>query len=149
MKTIILYASTHHGNTRKIVERMAKQMGAKTVDVVKEGIPDISPYKLIGLASGVYFGGFHETLVKFAQEAEFTPEQRVFLADTCGIGWKDYTGNIRRLLESRGVTCQGRFQCRGYDTYGPWKLIGGIARKHPDETDLRKAELFAKRMVKD
>ena len=30
MKTIILYASTHHGNTRKIVERMAKKMGAKT-----------------------------------------------------------------------------------------------------------------------
>ena len=67
MKTIILYASTHHGNTRKIVERMAKKMGAKTVDVVKEGIPDISSYKLIGLASGVYFGTFHETLVKFAQ----------------------------------------------------------------------------------
>ena len=45
-------------------------------------------------------------------------------------------------------SCQGRFQCRGYDTYGPWRFIGGIARKHPDETDLRKAELFAKRMVK-
>ena len=86
--------------------------------------------------------------MKFAQEAEFPPPQRVFLADTCGVGWKDYTGSIRSLLESRGVTCQGRFQCRGYDTYGPWKLIGGIARKHPNETDLRKAEIFAKRMVK-
>ena len=148
MKTIILYASTHHGNTRKIVERMAKKMGARTVDVVKEGIPDISSYKLIGLASGVYFGTFHETLVKFVQEAPFTPAHRVFLADTCGVGWKDYTYKLRMLLEERGVHCAGRFQCRGYDTYGPWRLIGGIARKHPDETDLRKAEIFAQRMAK-
>ena len=148
MKTIILYASTHHGNTKKIVERMAKKMGAKTVDVVKEGIPDISSYKLIGLASGVYFGAFHETLVKFVQEAPFTPAHRVFLADTCGVGWKDYTYKLRLLLEERGVHCAGRFQCRGYDTYGPWRLIGGIARKHPDETDLRKAEIFAQRMAK-
>ena len=149
MKTIILYASTHHGNTKKIVERMAKQMGARTVDVVKEGIPDISSYKLIGLASGVYFGGFHETLVKFAQEAQFTPAQRVFLADTCGIGWKDYTGSIRRLLESRGVTCQGRFQCRGYDTYGIFGKIGGIAKGHPNEHDLQMAEQFVQRMAKE
>lgn len=148
MKTLILYASTHHGNTRKIVERMAKKSGAKIVNILEEEVPDLSKYKMIGLASGVYFGDLNQELVKFAQEAEFTPGQLVFLADTCGIGWKDYTYKLRMLLEERGVPCAGRFQCRGYDTYGPWRFIGGIARKHPDETDLRKAEIFIRRITK-
>lgn len=146
MKTIILYASTHHGNTKKVVERIAQKMSARMVDVVQEEIPDISGYKLIGLASGVYFGDFHENLRKFAEETDFTPAQKVFLIDTCGIGYKDYTYKLRMLLEGKGVSCLGRFQCRGYDTYGPWRFLGGIARKHPDERDLRKAEYFAQRM---
>lgn len=148
MKTLILYASTHHGNTRKIVERMAKKSGARLVNILEEEIPDLAKYKLIGLASGVYFGDLHQELVKFARETEFTPAQKVFLADTCGISWKDYTYKLRMLLEEKGVTCVGRFQCRGYDTYGPWRFIGGIARKHPDETDLRKAEIFIRRITK-
>ncbi len=148
MKTIILYASTHHGNTKKVVERMAKILGAPMVDILREEVPELSKYRLIGLASGVYFGDLHKELVKFAEETAFAPEQKVFLADTCGIGWKDYTYKLRISLEGKGVVCAGRFQCRGYDTYGPWKLIGGIARKHPDETDLRKAEIFARRMKK-
>ena len=148
MKSVIIYASPHHGNTQRVVERMAKRIGARTVDILKEGPPDISGYKLIGLASGAYFGTLHEAIAAFAGEAAFTPDHRVFLAATCGAGYKDHTYRVRKLLEERGVACLGRYQCRGYDTYGPWKLIGGIARKHPDETDLRKVEIFAKRMVK-
>ena len=25
---------------------------------------------------------------------------------------------------------------KGYDTFGPFKLVGGIAKNHPDEKDL-------------
>lgn len=149
MKSIILYASTHHGNTKQLVERMAKKIGARTVNILEDSHPDISDYKLIGLASGVYFGALHEKLVKFAEETEFSPAQRVFLADTCGAGYKDYTYKLRMLLEGKGVTCLGRFQCRGYDTYGPFKLLGGIAKGHPNEEDLRKAENFVQRMAKE
>ena len=28
MKSLILYASPHHGNTKKVAERMAKKIGA-------------------------------------------------------------------------------------------------------------------------
>lgn len=149
MKSVIIYASPHHGNTQRVVERMAKRIGARTVDILKEGPPDISGYKLIGLASGAYFGTLHESIVKFAREAAFTPEHRVFLADTCGAGYKDYTYQVRKLLEERGVVCLGRFQCPGYDTYGPWKLVGGIRKSRPNEHDLKMAEQFIQRMAKE
>lgn len=149
MKSVIIYASPHHGNTQRVVERMAKRIGARTVDILKEGPPDISGYKLIGLASGAYFGTLHESIVKFARETVFTPEHRVFLADTCGAGYKDYTYQVRKLLEERGVVCLGRFQCPGYDTYGPWKLVGGIRKGRPNEHDLRMAEQFVQRMAKE
>ena len=148
MKSLILYASPHHGNTKRVAERMAKKIGARLVDVIREEPPDLAGYRLIGLASGAYFGTLHEAIAAFAGEAAFTPDHKVFLAATCGAGYKDHTYRVRKLLEERGVVCLGRFQCRGYDTYGPWKLIGGIARKHPNETDLRKAEIFAQRMAK-
>lgn len=149
MKSIILYASPHHGNTKKVVERMAKKIGAKTVDLEKEAPPDLSGYRLIGLASGAYFGTLHQSVVKFAQEAAFIPEHRVFLADTCGMGYKDYTYQVRKLLEERGVVCLGRYQCPGYDTYGPWKFLGGIRKGRPNEHDLRMAEQFIQRMWKE
>lgn len=39
---------------------------------------------------------------------------------------------------------RGRFQCKGFDTYGPFKLIGGIQKGHPDESELKAAVDFYK-----
>lgn len=36
----------------------------------------------------------------------------------------------------------GEFSCKGYDTFGPFKLVGGIAKGHPDERDLENARKF-------
>lgn len=148
MKSVIIYASTHHGNTKKVAERMAKKIGARVVNILEEGPPDISDVKLVGLLSGVYFGKLHESIVTFAREAAFTPDHRVFLADTCGAGRKDYTYQVRKLLEERGVAFLDRFQCPGYDTYGPFGLIGGIRKGRPNEHDLKMAEQFVQRMQK-
>lgn len=144
--SIIVYASTHHGNTRKLAERMARSIGADLADAVKEGCPDLTRYDLVGFASGIYFHSFHESLQKIARSAEFRPGQRVFLADTCGVGYKNYCGGMGRLLEKRGVQILGSFQCRGYDTYGIFGKLGGIAKGHPTEADLERAGEFAKEM---
>ena len=36
----------------------------------------------------------------------------------------------------------GAFQCLGWDTFGPFKLVGGIAKGHPDEADIDAAVRF-------
>ena len=36
----------------------------------------------------------------------------------------------------------GVYSCRGYDTFGPWKLLGGIAKGRPSQKDLNGALEF-------
>ena len=144
MKIIILYASVHHGNTRKLVKCMADAVPATLVDITKDSCPDISGYDVIGLASGVYFFTLHESIVRFLEQAAFEKGQQVFFVDTCGVAACDYTKKLKSKLQEKGVPCLGAFQCRGYDTYGFWGKIGGIARKHPNEKDFRKAQQFLK-----
>lgn len=40
MKAVILYASSHHGNTKKVVEAMAEVLGAELVDLT-ENLPGV------------------------------------------------------------------------------------------------------------
>ena len=58
-RTLILYASTHHGNTRRLAEAMAETAGAELCDLLHDPLPDLSGYDLIGMASGIYYGKLH------------------------------------------------------------------------------------------
>lgn len=62
MKTVIIFASTHHGNTKTVVEYMAKSITADLIDITQNQNPDISAYDIIGFASGIYFHSFHESI---------------------------------------------------------------------------------------
>ena len=43
-----------------------------------------------------------------------------------------------------GSESPGILRCKGYDTFGPFKLVGGIAKGHPDEEDMKNAVDFVK-----
>ena len=148
MKTVIIFASTHHGNTKKVAEHMAKSVSADLIDITQNRNPDISMYEMIGFASGVYFHSFHETLKNFVQNASFKENQKVFLVATCGVAYIDYTKGIKKLLKQKKVECAGSFQCRGYDTYGIFGKFGGIAKGHPNQQELKKAADFIKNIAK-
>lgn len=47
-------------------------------------------------------------------------------------------------LEEKRADIIGRFGCKGYDTFGPFRLIGGIAKGHPNEKDMDDAVQFVK-----
>lgn len=40
----------------------------------------------------------------------------------------------------------GEFSCKGFDTFGLFKLIGGISKGHPDKNDLDNAKTFLKEL---
>lgn len=142
MRAIIIYASTHHGNTKKIVERMAKCLSADLIDITQNEKPDI-----VGLASGIYFHSFHEKIKLFVNSNPFKRKQKIFLVATCGVQYVDYTKNIKKMLKEKGIECLGSFQCRGYDTYGIFGKLGGIAKQHPTAQDLKNAEDFIKKII--
>lgn len=142
MKSIIIYASLHHGNTKKIVSHMAQFIGADTIDVTQNDVPKISGYDLVGFASGIYFHSFHEKIKDVIDNMEISQKQKVFLIGTCGVGYRDYAKRLKKSLIEKGVPCIGSFQCRGYDTYGIFGKLGGIAKGRPNQKDIKKAENF-------
>jgi flavodoxin len=52
MKTLICYASVHHGNTKKIAEAMAQAIGAELVAAKDLTTKNIDGYDLVGLVPG-------------------------------------------------------------------------------------------------
>ena len=64
MKTVIVYASVHHGNTEKVVKAIAeKYPEVELIDSTKTILKDLASYDLIGFASGIFYGKLHKTLL--------------------------------------------------------------------------------------
>ena len=40
--------------------------------------------------------------------------------------------SIEAIINNKNCPIIGKFSCKGYDTYGPFKLVGGIAKSHPN-----------------
>lgn len=141
MKTAVCYYSRHHGNTLRVLEAMTAGDGIELIDASARKDVSLEGYDLVGFASGIYFGKFHETVTDLARRC--LPEgQQVFFLYTCGSMGKGYTKTIAAAAASRGAAVLGEYGCRGYDTFGPFKLVGGIAKGHPDTAELERARVF-------
>lgn len=134
---VIIYASVHHKNTKKIVEHIASGMSADVVDILENKYPDISRYDIIILASGIYFNTFHKSVIEYINSTDFNGKKTILLY-TCGIAYMDYAKSTSKILIKKGAKHLGSFHCRGYDTYGILAKIGGIAKKHPNSNDMDK-----------
>ena len=96
---------------------------------------------MIGFASGIYFSRFHQSVLEFA-EKNLPDDKKIFLICTYG-GSANYK-SIEQILDKKHSKVIGEFGCKGYDTFGPFKLVGGIAKGHPDEEDIKNAVEFVK-----
>ena len=70
---------------------------------------------------------------------------------TAIIYYSKHHGNTKKLLDAIGAivkekNCKdiGHYSCLGFDTYGPFKLIGGIAKGHPTDQEIQGAIDFYK-----
>ena len=145
MRTMIVYASTHHGNTQKVVEAIAKECDVELVDATKVHEKDLREYDLIGFASGIFFTKFSEQILNFAR-VNLPSNKNVFFIATAGNPIKGNFNSIADIIKDKKCNEVGRFQCKGFDTYGPFKLVGGIQKGHPDEAELQEAIEFFKRI---
>ena len=142
MGTVIVYYSQHHGNTKKLLDAIAAtDPSVKLLNAVENKTADLSGFDRIGLASGIYFSSFARQILSFAEKN--LPEGKdVFFLNTCGAPAGVYFNAIRRITEAKGCRELGAYQCLGYDTFGPFKLVGGIAKGHPDEEEIAAAIRF-------
>ena len=146
----VVYASIHHGNTRKLAESLAAELSADlfSVDQVRTDNVHLERYDLVGLGSGIYFGRHHASLSKLI-ESWPQSHRRVFVFSTAGLPFLRWFQHLplRRRLVRKGCLVVSEFCCRGWDTVGPLWLMGGINRRHPNTGDLNRAKEFARKMI--
>ena len=146
-KTVIVYASTHHGNTRKLIEAISEKYQIDIIDAIKQKFANLSEYDLIGFASGIDFGKFYDAVEQFLKDN--LPENKaVFFMYTCARDDKDFTYTMRTEAMKRHALLMGEYGCRGYNTYGAWKVIGGMNKHHPTKKELDGAVQFYELLIK-
>ena len=111
------------------------------IDVTAAAAADLTPYDRIGFASGIYYGAFAKQIQAFASEN--LPENKsVFLIETCGSPRKGYFSAMEKIAAEKNCTVIGKYECLGFDTFGPFKIIGGLQKGHPTEDEIQKAVEF-------
>jgi len=143
MKTLIVYHSAHHGNTKKVAHQIAEVLGGKAISVKEVDQAEIARSEIVGFGSGIYFGKHHKELLSCIESLEIT-KKKAFLFSTSGKGIGGiFHSAAKKMLQEKGYEIVGEFSCKGYDTFGPLKLIGGMNRGRPGEKELSQARDFA------
>lgn len=143
MKTAIIYYSKHHENTKKLLDQIQKNSDDQItlIDVTKTDSADLTSYDAIGFASGIYYSKFEKRVLAFAKN-HMPIGKDTFFIYTYGAKKDGYTKAIREALTEKNANVLGEYGCFGFNTFGPFKLIGGIAKNHPTEDEVARAVDF-------
>ena len=148
MKTAIVYASVHHKNTEKLVQAIAaKNLDVELIDATKTVLKDLSSYDLIGFASGIFYSKFHKALINFITE-NLPAHKNTFVIYTCGADRPSYLKDMEELIKSKECFLVGHYSCLAFDTFGPFKLVGGLNKGRPNDSDIQKALEFFETLKK-
>ena len=141
MKTAIVYYSKHHGNTKKLLDAIVAAADVDLIDVTADKDADLSGYDRIGFASGIYYSAFAKQIISFAN-AHLPERKDVFYIYTHGAPKGDFLKAMREIADKKHCREIGEYRCQGFDTFGPFKLVGGIAKGHPTEEEIKGAVTF-------
>lgn len=148
MTTAIVYYSQHHGNTKKLLDAIkAADPSVELIDVVASPSADLSSYDRIGFVSGVYFSAFAKQIISYA-DAHLPEGKPLFYIYTHGAPGGNFLKAMREVAARKQCRELGEYRCQGFDTFGPFKLVGGIAKGHPTEDEIKAAVEFHKPMEK-
>lgn len=145
MKTLLVCTSVSHGSTRRVAEAMGEVLGARVVAPQEVSPEEPAGYDLVGFGSGVFSRRMHPDLLRFVRALP-PCSGRAFVFATSGLpesALAPFTRPSVRLLADKGFEVEGTFTCRGFDTWAPFKLVGGINKERPDGDDLAAARAFA------
>lgn len=141
MKTAIVYYSKHHGNTKKLLDAIAQKKEITLIDSTQTPSPNLNEFDRIGFASGIYYSKFHKSVLNIAKE-NLPDGKDVFFVYTYGAEKNGYTAEIRKAVMLHKANILGEYGCFGFNTFGPFKLIGGIAKGHPNAAEIKNVLKF-------
>jgi flavodoxin len=143
MKTVIIYVSLTHANTKRVARAMAGVLDAALLEPEEVDVATLSANDLIGFGSGIYYNRFYKRLRDFIKGLPAFDNKKAFLFATNGHGKAPYRP-IEKLLSEKGFNVVGTFSCPGYNTWFLAGLLGRQNRGRPNAEDFEQAEAFAK-----
>jgi flavodoxin I len=125
------------GNTKRLADAIAGELGVKAVDVKTAALsPDV---KITFLGSGSYGGKPGEDMVKFIQSGNFSGRKVALFGTSMG-GIGKEVDEMAAALRQKGANVVGSYFCKGKGF-----LIFG--RGHPNQDEIDGARKFAKEMA--
>ena len=150
-KTLLVYKSVHHQNTAQIAHEIAGVLGADCASPAECSYSRLAGCELLGIGSGIYYGRVHDELFQWVRglPEQYADHLRILIFSTSGLPVfaKLWHWPVKNVLAKKGYSVIGEFSCRGFDTWGPLWLTGGLNRRHPDDRDLKRAREFASLVV--
>jgi flavodoxin len=147
MRSIIIYSSKS-GNTKKIADSMASQIGADAIRITADSSQstlDLEEYDLVFVGTGLFAGTPNEDLVRYLGNLSLRTTKLFALFITWGGAPRTdklALTRLRTLLESKGQkVLEGHFA-----SYGGWKGIL-MKRGHPKPDEIKAAGEWAKKLV--
>jgi len=143
---LIVYVSVSHGNTAKIARAIGEVLHADLREPELVDPASLDGYDLVGFGSGIFGATHHPRLREYVEQLPKVTRTRAFTFTTSGFGRsqsRPWQTSLEDVLRDKGFLILGSFACRGYDTWLPLRLVGGVNRGHPDSTDLAHARDFA------
>ena len=135
MKIGVRFA-TKTGNTGKLAEAIASELGVEALDV---SVPVSEPVDILFLGSAVYGGGVSEEVRRFIDGLNPEMIGEVVNFSTAALLPSTYN-QIGKLLNIRGISLsKAEFHCRGQFHF--------LHRGRPDEKDLKAVREFARHRV--
>ena len=145
MKSLIVCVSVSHGNTRRVADAMADVLQAQVAEPEEVDEKSLEATDLLGIGSGVYWMRYHPRISAFVRRLPRAAHKAAFVYSTSGsseLVMSPFT-RLERPLEAKGYDVLGSFSCRGWDTWLPLRLIGGLNKGRPNDADLARARSFA------
>jgi flavodoxin len=145
MKAIVVYASKS-GNTKKIADAMAAQLGCDIVRITAataHATADLDAYDLVFLGTGLFAGTPNEDLMKYLKNLTLKSPKQFALFITWGGAPKTdqmALAKLRTLLEGKGQKVLEEH----FAAYGGWRGIL-MKRGHPKPDEIQAAREWAKR----
>ncbi|WP_280233608.1 flavodoxin family protein [Nocardia cyriacigeorgica] len=146
MKAIIVCASVSHGNTQRIAEVMGEVLQARVVHPQQVDAAELATYDLVGFGSGIHNMDFYPELRTLIASLATPERSKAFVFATSGFPeppFRRYIHGLAGKLAQKGFDVVDTFACRGFDTWLPLRIVGGIRKGHPDDADLAAARAFA------
>jgi flavodoxin len=150
MRSLLVLSSYHHHNTEKVAKVFAEILDAQIRAPQQIDPEELHQYDLIGFGSGIYDGTHHKDLLDLADRLPSVTNRKVFIFSTShDTRIALIHSALRNRLESKGYIIIDEFNCKGFNTNSFLRYFGGLNKGRPNDEDLKRAEEFSLRLLKN